>query len=93
MSEKPRTLKFGDVVLEVADPANIQPVSADLFTECRNYNSVVCLSFASIAVDGSGPPAARITARLRLTLPGAADLRNALDNILKDAMPGKEKAN
>jgi hypothetical protein len=100
MAEKPpgakstqSTIKFGDAVLKITDPENIEPVSADLFTENRHYNGVVCLSFAYIAIDGDGPPEARVNSRIRLTLAGAADLRNALDQILKDVMPGKAKAN
>ena len=87
------TIKFGGGVLEITNPRNVQPVSADLFTECREYNGIACLSFACIITDGDAEPRAEITARIRLTLVGIADLRNALDGLLKLAMPGKETAN
>lgn len=87
------SIKFADVVLEVVDPMNVQPVSADLYTEARNYNGVVCLSFAAIVADGDAQAIASVVSRIRLTLPGAMDLRNALDRLLKETMPGKENAN
>jgi len=86
-------IKFGDSVLEITDHHHIQPVSADLYTEARLYNNTVCLSFAHIVMDGDGRAEARISARVRLTLGGAMDLRKALDNLLQQEMPGKEKAN
>ena len=87
------TVKFGQGVLEITNPRNIQPVSADLPTEIRNYNGIACLSFAAIISDGDAKPRAEITARIRLSLAGAADLRNMLDGLLRAAMPGKETAN
>jgi hypothetical protein len=87
------SIKLGSEVLEITDPLNIQPVSADLFTESRVYSNVVCLSFAAIIIDGDGKAEAHVNSRIRLTLPGAMDLRNALDELLKQTMPGKENAN
>jgi hypothetical protein len=87
------SLQFGDIALEIKDPLSVQPVSADVLTETRVFSNVVCLSFANIVTDGDGQPEARISGRIRLTLPGAMDLRNALDRLLEDVMPGKEKGN
>jgi hypothetical protein len=87
------TMKFGDAVLQITDGNNVQPVSADIFTETRIYNGIVCLSFACIVTDGDSEPEAKITARLRLSLAGAADLRNALEGLLRQAMPGMDRAN
>jgi hypothetical protein len=94
MASGTKTVKFGNAVLEITDPGNIQPVSADLPTECRVYNGIACLSFAHLITDGdNAKPEARISARIRLTLAGAQDLRNMLDGLLQQEMPGKEKAN
>lgn len=88
-----KTIKFGEIVLQITDPHNIQPVSADLYTESRFYNGIICLSFAHIVADGSSAPEARISARIRLTVAGAADLRNALDNLLNPPQPPKGQVN
>ena len=87
------TIKFGGEVLEITNPRNVQPVSADLYTECRHYNGIACFSFAAIITEGEAKPRAETVARIRLSLAGAADLRNALDEMLKGLMPGKETAN
>lgn len=94
MAEGTKTIKFGGTTLVVSDPLHVQPVSADLFVESRVFGgTVVCLSFAEIVTDGDAAPEARVNARIRLTLAGATDLRNALSGMLDDAMPGKERAN
>jgi len=40
------TIRLCGDALEITNPQNIQPVSADFFTECREYNGIVRLSFA-----------------------------------------------
>ena len=87
------TIKFRNDVLEITNPRNVQPVSADLYTECRLYNGITCLSFASIIMDGDSKPRAEIVARVRLTAPSVAALRNAFEDMLKAMMPSKETAN
>jgi len=87
------TILFAGNVLEITNPRNIQPVSADIYTEIRNYNGIACLSFACIIAEGTAKPRAETVARIRLTLAGASDLRNALDGLLAGAMPGKKGAN
>ena len=87
------TIPFGKDVLEITNPRDVQPVSADLYTECRLYNGIACMSFACIISDGDAKPRAEIVARIRLTIGGVADLRNAFDDMLKSVMPGKETAN
>jgi|SRR5258707_7444877 hypothetical protein len=87
------TIKFGNEILEITDPLNIEPVSADVLTEGRVYSNVVCLSFAALVMDGDGKAGAHVTSRIRLTLPGAMDLRNILNGLLDQSMPGKDKAN
>jgi hypothetical protein len=87
------TIKFGDKILEITDPRNVQPVSADLYTEIRDYHGILCLSFACLITDGDAEPRAEITSRIRLNLAGVVDLRNAIDGALKRVMPGKETAN
>ena len=88
-----KTLRVGDKVLEITDPLNIQPASADVLTEYRLFSNLICVSFANIVTDGSANPEVRVSARIRLPLTAATDLRNVLDELLRDAMPGKNKAN
>jgi hypothetical protein len=88
-----KTLRVGDKVLEITDPLNIQPASADVLTEYRLFSNLICVSFANIVTDGSANPEVRVSARIRLPLTTATDLRNVLDELLRDAMPGKNKAN
>jgi hypothetical protein len=87
------TIKFGSDLLEITNPRNVQPISADLYTECRHYNGIACLSFAALIIDGGAKPRTEIVARIRLTLIGATDLRDALDGLLKSTMPGKQTGN
>lgn len=91
--ESAKTIKFGNLVLKIADPHAVQPVSADLQIEARVFGNIVALSFATVVTDGDSAPEARVCSRIRLSLDGATDLRNSLDNILKQAMPGPERAN
>jgi hypothetical protein len=97
MEAKPtkRTIRVGDAVLEIVEPAIVAAVSADLIIDARNLGGVISLGFAETSADGDNgvPPIARVAARIRLSLPSALDLRNTLDRLLKDTMPGKEKAN
>lgn len=87
------TMKFGDLVFEITDPANVQPVSADVSTELREINGIICISFGAIVTDGDAPPKVVVNSRLRFTLPAALDFRNALDHALKQSTPSKEKTN
>lgn len=87
------TVKIGQQILEITNPCNVQPVSADILTEIRENNGIACLSFAAVVVDGDAKAKAEIVARIRLSLGGVADLRNVLDGLLKNVMPGKESAN
>ena len=84
-------LKLDDGVLGITDPLNIQPVCADLLTENRVFGNVICLSFGNIVTDGDGTPEVRVSARIRLTLTTAIDLRNILDELLGVEMPGQGK--
>lgn len=87
------TIKFGEIALEVTDPTNVQPVSADVYTEGREMNGIVCLSFGAIIIDGDAQPRIVVNSRIRLTLPAALDLRNALTRLLEGSTPSKERAN
>ena len=87
------TIKLGQTILEITNPNNIQPVSADILTEVRENNGVACLSFAAIITDGEAVARSEIVARIRLSLVAATALRSALDGLLKSSMPGKEAAN
>lgn len=93
MTKTVGSVEFAGKVIEITDTLDVQPVSADLIVEGRVYSGIVCLSFACLTLDGNGAPSAKVNARLRFTLPGAMDLRNSFDNLLKAEMPGKETAN
>jgi hypothetical protein len=79
------TIKVGEYILEVTNPRNIQPVSGDVYTECRQLNGIASISFAAISTDGDGKPKAEITARLRLSLPLVADLHQHFEKLLREA--------
>ena len=86
------TIKFGDIELPVIDPHKIQPVSADLITESREFHGIVAVSFGTIIVDGNGSPEASVCSRIRMTLATAANLKSALEKVLALAMPPKVTA-
>ncbi|MDE2104320.1 MAG: hypothetical protein KGL39_44190, partial [Patescibacteria group bacterium] len=55
--------------VKVIDPDHIQPVYADLVTELRVMNGVLCLSLATVVIDGDDAGierSARVCARLRI---------------------------
>jgi hypothetical protein len=87
------SIKVGDTKMPVVDPHGVQVVTADLIIERRELHGVCALSFATLVVtpNAEGPRTleAVVCARLRLPLPVAINLRNALDQMLKQAMPPK----
>lgn len=87
------TFKLGDQTFDIIDSEEIKPLAVDIFTECRFNGHHVCLAFAAVTKDGENAPVARIASRLRISLATVVDLRNPFDDILKQQMPGKEKAN
>lgn len=88
-----RSVLFGDAVVEITDPLRVQPASADALVEFRYTDGILCLSFATYVIDGSGPPTLTVCSRLRIALPGAMHLRDALNSAIADIIPGKDKAN
>ena len=68
---------------------------ADFITESRQVNGIVYLAFASAVMDGANPPEMHICARVRLSLPTAQGLRDALAGMVNDALkrPHPPKAN
>jgi hypothetical protein len=84
-----KAVQFGQVTIPLHEPVHVDVAVADLITEAREFSGTVALGFATLVVDGSAPVEARTCARIRLTLAGAGDLRNILDNILKGTMPPK----
>ena len=58
----------------------------DFITESRQINGIVYLAFASAVLDGSNPPEMHICSRVRLSLSTAQGLRDALANMVKDAL-------
>ena len=86
-------ITLGDRTLEITDPHQIQPVCADLLTEIRHFNGLVAITFACTIAEGDGQPRAETTARIRLSVPVAAALRQGLEDILRDALPAKESMN
>jgi hypothetical protein len=68
---------------------------ADFVTESRQANGIVYLAFASAVMDGTNPPEMQICARVRLTLPTAQGLREALGRMVDEALRSRQppKAN
>lgn len=89
------SLKFAQTILEIVDPDNIAPVSADLIVENRTFDGIHAFSFASIINDGQdGKPVARVVARIRLGGGGLLDLQRAIEEMLKPPpAPPKEQVN
>ena len=89
------SIKIGDGQLPVVDPHAVQVVPVDLITEARQFNGICALSFATMVTtpNATGKTAieAVICARLRITLTSALNLRNLLDQLLKEAMPPKSE--
>ena len=88
-----KTIKLGDLVVRISDPANILPVNADIFTEMWSAKGVAHISFASLIKDGDAATEARVVCRVRLNIGTIADLHKAFTDILKREMPSKETMN
>lgn len=80
-----RTVKIGDLTVEVTEPVPVQPVYADLITECRLINGVAVISLASAIRDGESPAEARVVARLRLPIGVVRNIGKMLEDILASA--------
>jgi hypothetical protein len=93
MAEGPKTIKLGDIVVGITDPANILPVNADIFTELWAANGVTHISFASLIKDGDGATEARVVCRVRLNIGSVIDLHKSFGEILQREMPSKETMN
>lgn len=88
-----RTIKIGDQIIPVTEPVPIPIAIPDVMIESREWNGLLCVSFAALVKDGDALVEARVCSRLRIPLNAAMWMRDVLDNLLKQAMPGKEKAN
>jgi hypothetical protein len=69
MTKEARIKLAGDVSVDIIDPDNVRPVYADLVTEIRIVDGTLCLSLATVVIEGSNPNvthSARICARLRI---------------------------
>lgn len=86
-------IQLGEKVFSITDPHRIQPVAADVITEFRISDNIVCLSLGATVIDGDGNARIETSARLRIGLSTAANMRNMLDDLLKKIMPPKESAN
>lgn len=68
MTDSPRVKLTDKLSVDIVDPNNVTPVFADLVTELRVVDGVLCLSLANLIVDGNDPTVrkAQICARLRV---------------------------
>lgn len=87
------TVRIGETDIRVVDPDAIVPVIGEVITEMRIIDGILYLSLASHIFDGSGPPEARIVARLRLPMATVFNIRQGIDNILSDIEQAKKAAN
>lgn len=91
-----RTIKFGDQVLPVHDPNNIQTVTGDVVTEFRVFNDIgtVSLSLGTILVhphaDGAHDPEVVVCARLRLPVAMLLDIKRMMEDATKPQVPKTE---
>lgn len=88
-----KRVRLGETTIVVTDPANVQPVAADLITEIRLVDNVAAVSFAAYIFDGDGPPEARVSARLRIPLEVMANVQSLIEGMIKNASEAREKAN
>lgn len=86
-------IQFGDRLLEVTDPACVQPVVADVVTDLRVIDGQVWLSVGYLFRDGDADPVARVNARLRIPLAVALDIQAGINTSLAALEEAKKSAN
>jgi hypothetical protein len=89
-----KILRVGEVDVEIVD-LGIPVVVPNFFIENRQSNGVIALSFATAIADGVNQPEAHVCTRLRMDLVFAQQLRDALSDLIGEALaqPDKSKAN
>jgi hypothetical protein len=95
MAETPRIKLTDEITVDVIDPHNITPVSADLVTEMRVVDGVLYLSLANLIVDGSEPIVrkAQVCARLRISGNTMRFIQEALTAPQENANPSGQTIN
>ena len=91
--ESGKVIKIGDNSIRIVGGQDVQPISADLFSEMWVWNGQVHLGFADLSRDGDAVAEARIVGRIRMSLPMAKDLLHFLQKVIDAEMPGPERAN
>ena len=100
MPTKPDTeitasIKYGDQVLPVRDPHNVQTVAADVVTEWRVFNNQIVLALGTIVThphpDSALAPEVIVCSRVRFPLSMAVDVKNMIDNALTPPVPKGEQ--
>lgn len=88
MSDEPsglprkKFLPLGEVKVEITEPVPVPVHFADVYTEVRVSSGLVYLSLASLVVDISGDPEARVCVRVRMTVETAANVQAALSEAI-----------
>lgn len=87
-----KTIKLGEMIVGITDPAHVLPVNADIFTEMWTANGVTHISFASFIKDGDAIEA-RVVSRVRINIGTVADMHKAFGEILQREIPSKGTIN
>ena len=92
MGETVGTINIGGDVLELQDPG-VAPVFVDFIGEASNFGGLIRVGLVAAVASGDGPVRGVVVQRFRMNLGTAADLRNALSNLLDANAEAREKAN
>ena len=93
MAEGAKLIKLGENEIRIVGGEDVKPISADIFSEMWVWTGQVHLGFADLVRDGDSVAEARITGRVRISLPMAKDLLHFLQKVIDAEMPGPERAN
>jgi hypothetical protein len=89
-----RAIRFGDQVLPVRDPNDVQTVAADVVTEWRVLNNYVAVSLGTVHVhphaDNTHEPEVVVCARLRVPIGLLLDLKTMIEAATKSPIPKTE---
>lgn len=95
MTDRPEIKLSDELTVQIVDPDNVIPVFAEIVTEAREIDGIVCLSFGTMIMDGTNEAGrkVRIVSRLRMTVGRVESLARILANVLAKQPIPKEMIN
>lgn len=88
-----RAVTIGGRQAQIFDPHNIAADWADIITEVRIVESVVCVSFGQAVFDADGAPEVRIVSRLRAPIGLMGDMHRLIGDLLAKQAEVRKGAN